>query len=137
LRLAAERIRLDRMSSRSLELDLIPVGNLVAVALDRQTTDLLRELQVIPGVRAERARAEAPVDAKALDVATLGSILVSLGGAGGAVTALVGVLRGWVTRQAGRKLRVRIGDRELEITGADRDEERALIALFTSVVESG
>ena len=113
-----------------LEVELIPSASLDKRVVEQQTVDLARELRGVRGVEVDRVRTEAPADAKALDLAAIGSLLVSLGGAGGAITALIGVLQGWMGREAGRTIRLRIGDRELELTGASRDEEQKLIDAF-------
>ena len=102
--------------------------------MERQTGAFADELRGVRGIKVERARTEAPADAKALDAALIGTVLVSLGGAGGAITALVGVLGSWVTRANGRKIRVRIGETELELTGAGQDEQRELVKVFADAV---
>jgi hypothetical protein len=123
--------------SLQLEVELLQAGSADARIVEQHTLDLAHELRGVRGVRIERTYARAPADAKGLDVAAIGSLLVSLGGAVGAVTALVGVLRGWVTREEGRKIRVRIDDRELELSGASRDEEQQLIDAFVRSVDRG
>lgn len=119
-----------------LQVELVPSTSVDERVVEQQTLDLADELRGVRGVEVDRARAEVPPDAKALDVAAIGSLLVSLGGAGGAITALVGVLRGWVTREQGRKIRIRIDGRELELSGASRNEEQQLIDAFVRTVDS-
>jgi len=117
------------------EIQLVPADDLNDRVVEQQTLDLAHELRAVRGVEIERARAEAPADAKALDAAVIGSLLGTLGGPAGAITALVGVLGAWVTRARGRKIRVRINDRELELSGASRDEEQQLIDAFVRSVK--
>jgi hypothetical protein len=117
------------------EIQLVPADDLNDRVVEQQTLDLAQELRAVRGVEIERARAEAPADAKALDAAVIGSLLGTLGGPAGAITALVGVLGAWVTRARGRKIRVRINDRELELSGASRDEEQQLIDAFVRSVK--
>jgi hypothetical protein len=114
----------------SVELELLPAEGADEGTVEKQTTDLAGELRAVRGVVVERAESQAPADAKGLGFAAIGSLLVSLTGAGGAVTALVGVLASWVGREQGRKIRVKIGDRELELTGGSREEEQQLIEEF-------
>jgi hypothetical protein len=115
---------------REVRIDLL-AGDAPERALrEQQTTDLADELRNVRGVKVSRATGDVPEGAKGVDLAAIGELIVSLGGAGGAVNALVGVLRSWITRGEGRKIRVTIGDREIVLEGASRDSERDLVALF-------
>jgi membrane-associated two-gene conflict system component 1 (EACC1) len=86
-------------------------------------------------VHVERTTRPAPESTKGLDATTIDALLVSLGGAGGALTALVGVLRAWVTRGSSRKLVLKGHGVEIEVTGATDDLVQQLLALFASSVE--
>jgi hypothetical protein len=121
----------------SFEIELVPSAASDERSTEQQTVNLAAELKAIRGVTVHRSHTQAPAAAKGLDVAAIGTLVGSLGPVAGAVGALVGVLRSWITRDDGRTLRVRLGDREIELTGANRDEERRLIDLFTSSVERG
>jgi hypothetical protein len=121
----------------SLTLNLFARDEVGERAREQQTSELAEELRSIRGVQVSRARGEVEEGAKAVDLAVVGEVIVALGGAGGAVTALVGVLRAWIKREKGRKIRVVVGDREIELTGARREEERELISLFERSVERG
>jgi hypothetical protein len=126
------------MNSVSFELQLVPAHASDPLALEQQTTDLARELAEVRGLTVDRVRTEAPEEAKGLGWATIGSLLGTVGGpAGTVIGALAGVLTSWIGREEGRRIRVKIGDRELELTGVKRDEQRELIALFTRSVENG
>ncbi len=125
------------VGSAAFELELVPSPGSGERATEQQTIDLARELKSIRGVDVDRAHAEAPDDTKGLDVAAIGALVGAVSPVAGAVAALVGALRSWLTRDEGRKIRVRLGERELELTGASRDQERELIELFTKTVESG
>lgn len=125
------------MASAAFEVELVPSSGSDERGAEQQTIDLAQELRSIRGVEVDRAHSEAPDDTKGLDVAAVGALIGAVSPIAGAAAALVGALRSWVTRDEGRKIKVRIGDRELELTGASRDEERELIDLFTSSVESG
>jgi hypothetical protein len=124
------------MGPRPLEVELLPGTTADLRTVEQQTIALAKELRAVRGVTVDRARAAPPEGAKAFDVAAIGELLMTVGGAGGALTALVGVLRSWVTRESGRKIRVRVGEREFEMTGASRNEEQELIRLFATSVES-
>jgi hypothetical protein len=98
--------------------------------LEQLTSALSDELRQVRGARVERVRVEAPEQTKGLDAATIGSLLVSLTSAGGALTALVGVLSGWIRRDRGRRITVKIGDRSIELSDATLDQEQQLIDAF-------
>jgi hypothetical protein len=125
------------MGSAAFELELVPSPGSDERAAEQQTIDLAQELKSIRGVEVHRARAEAPDDTKGLDVAAIGALIGAISPAAGAVAALVGALGSWVTRGKGRKIKVRIGDSEFEMTGASKDEERQLLELFAKSVEGG
>jgi hypothetical protein len=117
-------------TSPSVELELLPAEGADERAVERQTIDLANELRGVRGVVVERAESAAPPGGKGVNLAAIGSLLVSLTGPGGAVAAVVGVLSSWVGRENGRKIRVKIGDNEVELSGASRDEEQQLIDAF-------
>ena len=125
------------MGSAAFELELVPPPGSNERVAEQQTIDLARELKSIRGVEIDRARSEAPDDAKGLDVAAIGALIGAVSPIAGGIAALVGALKSWVTRDEGRSITVRVGDSELTLTGASRDEERELIDLFTRSVESG
>src|SRR5262249_47953981 len=123
----------DRVPSDQVKLDvqLVPSTSADARVVEQQTADLVRELREVRGVAVERATTEAPEGAKGLDVAAIGSLLVSFAGPpGAAIAAVAAVLKAWVGRDQGRKIRVKIGDREIEIDGASPEAEKKLIAEF-------
>lgn len=127
------------MNSISFQLELVPVATASdPLALEQQTTDLARELGEVRGITVDRVQTDAPGGAKGAGWATIGSLLGTLGGpAGTAITALLGVLHSWIGREQGRKIRIKIEDRELELTGATRDDKQQLMALFAQSVENG
>lgn len=86
------------MPEQSVKIELVPSNGIGASMLDAQTANLAHELRAIRSVHVERIAQPAPDDTKALDATTIQTLLVSLGGAGGALTALVGVLHGWIER---------------------------------------
>jgi hypothetical protein len=90
--------------------------------LSRRLCDELLELNV---EKVDYATAVAPPGAKSGSAVSLGTIIVTLSDSV-VLAALVGLLRGWVQQHSGRKLRVRIGENELEIKGAlgEREDRR-------------
>lgn len=120
-----------------IAVELVPSPSADDRVAEQQTQELAAELRGVRGVAVERATTVAPEDAKSVDFAAIGSLLVSLSGAGGPIAALVGVLGGWVNRESGRKIRVKVGDKEIELTGANQDQAQQLIDAFTASVADG
>jgi len=90
------------------------------------TEDLRRELAQVG-----EARIGAPSGApqtRAIDVATLGQIVVTLSGVAGGLGAVVETVRGFLrTRAPSRTARLEIDGDVLVATGLDSDEQQALI----------
>ena len=70
-----------------------------------------------------------PQGSKAVDAATVSTVIVALSSSP-VLVQLGRVLRDWVTRDERRKIVVRDGDRSLELTGADADDNAAVIEAF-------
>ena len=84
------------------------------------------ELHEVDGASVRLAReAPAPPGAKGAAV-EWGTLLVGVVSSG-ALTALVTTATSWLGRQRGGSVRVRIGDDELELTGATSEEQRRLV----------
>ncbi len=84
------------------------------------------ELREVDGASARLSRdAPAPTGAKG-DAVEWGTLLVGVVSSG-ALTALVTTASSWLGRQRGGSVRVRIGDDELELTGATSEEQRRLV----------
>jgi hypothetical protein len=120
-----------------IALQLVSTDAVDPRAREQQTVDLASELSSIRGVKVGRVGSEAPEGAKGVDLATIGQMVVALGGAGGPVTALVGVLTSWISRGSGRKVVVKIGDNEIQLDGASRGQQQELIDLYERSVERG
>ncbi|MCP2165468.1 effector-associated constant component EACC1 [Goodfellowiella coeruleoviolacea] len=99
--------------------------------VDEQARQLRGELRALDVARVEFAPGgELPPGAKAVDPATVSTIIVAL--ASSRVLVQLGkVLQDWVNRGRDRKIVVRDGDRSLEITGTTRaDTQRAIDEFF-------
>jgi len=111
-----------------LELDLVEadgdtIDRLVAEIASSQLTD---------GVRREVA--PSPEGSKGIGVA--GLVVVAVAPA--ATTALLAMLQDWLARQRGEKIRVRVGDVEVEIVGErDPDEAIAVAGRLAALFPSG
>ena len=69
---------------------------------------------------------EAPEGAKSGDPVMWGTLVVSVVSSG-ALTALINLANGWLGRQRGGTIRVKIGDDELELTGVSDEEQQHLV----------
>jgi hypothetical protein len=91
---------------------------------DGATEELREELARLGAVgeAAERPRS------RAIDVAAIGQIVVTLTGAAGGLGAVVETVRSWLRgRAASRQVRLEIDGDVLEVTGLDSDQQQALI----------
>ena len=73
------------------------------------------------------ATGEAPTGAKAGDVITWGTLLVTLAASGGVLTTLIGTLNAWLSRDEKRTLKVTMGGDTLELTGGPAEERQRVI----------
>jgi hypothetical protein len=119
----------------------------VLIALGEPDADPERLQRLTEGVRAElleldvdnveTVRAgEAPPGARAIDMAAVGALLVSLGGSTEALTQMVNAVRAWVGRGGGaaRSVEMTVGDKTLRIANASVDQQDRLIEEFVRIV---
>jgi Effector Associated Constant Component 1 len=92
--------------------------------LSRWLRDDILELDV---ERVDYATNVAPTGAKSGAAANLAELIISLSNSA-VLTALVGVLRTWVSRDSKRKVSIQFGGDKLEITGAPGDQDARLIS---------
>ncbi|MBB1158137.1 hypothetical protein [Amycolatopsis dendrobii] len=104
--------------------------------LDRSTRTLRREL-LAAEIDAQLPR-DGHVRAGAKGGAmTVGSIVVSLAGSAVLSTALKEVMqvaKAWIARGRGRRISVTIGDRVLEISDVEPDQQQRLVDAFVTAV---
>jgi len=77
---------------------------------------------------------EVPPDARAVDVAVIGTLLVALGQSAEGLRSVVSVIRGWLRHDQGTRRTVRLeleGD-TLELSQASADDQEKLIEFFVS-----
>jgi hypothetical protein len=73
----------------------------------------------------------APDGAKGADAVTLGAIVVALSASGGVLTALVDVLRDWLSRQAvGHRISVSIDGDTIQLEGVSTEQQQALVDAY-------
>lgn len=100
-----------------------------ASELDEVTRELRRELLELDVEDVERpASGPPPEGTRAVEAALLGTLLVSVGQE--AITAVVRTLAGWLRRRPSRKVTLRIGDDEIELTDASEQQQAELVAAF-------
>jgi hypothetical protein len=88
------------------------------------TGELRQELARLDGVQVGTGRPQS----RAIDVATLGQIVVTLSGVAGGLVPVVETVRRWLrARAASRKVRLEIDGDVLEVSGLESDAQQALI----------
>jgi hypothetical protein len=108
--------------------------------VDALTGHLRRELAQLDVERVQPLSAgEAPPGTRAVDAATVGGILVTLGPAATGLAAVLTAVRGWLARTPGpaRTVRVELGGDVLELSQASAGEQDRLIELFVNRHSSG
>jgi hypothetical protein len=95
------------------------------------TAKLRREiLQLdVDAVQAATAGA-APLGAKAVDIAVIGTLLVQMGKTAGALTSVVRAVQGWLRPQSARTVRLELDGDAIELTGASSKDQQRLIDLW-------
>ncbi|TCC55119.1 hypothetical protein E0H73_36625 [Kribbella pittospori] len=102
---------------------------------DRGIRQLRREL-VEHEFETRAVQQSAPEGSKG-DPATVGTIAVALGGAGGAVSVLMAVLKDWLGRRSGSQaIKLTIGEDSIELDRATAGERQQLIEAFLRKHES-
>jgi hypothetical protein len=112
----------------SLELRLDLDDDAEAEELDALTTGLRRTLLELDVDSVARAPGPPPPPgARAVDASTLGTLLVTLTSTPELLRALVSAVQGWLTRSSARSVKIKLGDRELEVTGISSQQQERLI----------
>ena len=106
-----------------------------AERLDAVTRTLRRELDELDVERVTQLTAgEAPEGTRAIEVAAVGALLVTLGNSAQALSKVVGAIRDWLGRTPGpvRTVRLELGGDVLELSQASVTEQDRLVELFVS-----
>jgi Effector Associated Constant Component 1 len=107
--------------------------------LDSLTTTLRAELLAldVDDVRRPSGGA-APEGSRALELAAIGALLVTLKGSTEAISSVVTAIRGWLSRgSSGRAVEVTIGDRTLKLTAATPEQQDRVVAEFLRTATAG
>lgn len=98
---------------------------------DRMTRRLRTELLMLDVESVDLKPGIAPADSKAADPVTIGAIIVGLGAAGGAIPAVVGLLRDWLARQPNTvEVSVTVDGDSVTLTNGTPDQQQALVDSF-------
>lgn len=74
---------------------------------------------------------EAPPGTRAVDVAAVGALLVTLSGAAASINEIVTVVRGWLARgSTPRTVRIEVDGDVLELSGVSQAQQDELVDLF-------
>ena len=96
-----------------------------AEEIPEATSQLRRELLGLDVDAVETPRAgDAPAGSRAVDVAALGSLLVTAGPQ--ILTAIAGVIGSWLRRSPQRSIRLELNGDVLELTGLPADQQQRL-----------
>jgi hypothetical protein len=118
--------RVERTTELVLEVDPGPDGDAEEAA--ELALRLRDELDELDGVSARLAHGGPPPSgSKGAGAVEWGTLVVQLLSSG-ALTALLTSATGWVARNRRGTVRVKLGDDELELTGATSEEQQHLVA---------
>ena len=100
--------------------------------MEQLTLALRRELLQLDVEDVEPVRAgPAPEGTRAIDVAAVGALLVTLTSSAAALTGVVNTIRGWLAQGSrGRTVELSIGDKTLKLAGASDEQQEQLIREF-------
>ena len=98
------------------------------VDLDRLTSRVRNELLELDVDAVDRpAAGPVPLGSRAVELAAIGALLVTVQQGWDVVDAVVERLRSWASRDPGRTVKITIDGDTIEVTGASDESERRLI----------
>jgi hypothetical protein len=102
-----------------------------AEELDQLTQTLQQQLLELDVESVERPTvADAPPGSRAVDVAAVGMLIVTLAKTAPALASVVGTIRSWLSGARGRSITIKVGDDSLVVTGASSEDHERLISAF-------
>lgn len=121
-----------------VQLVLLPTDDMDAAELDELTRSLRDEVLELPvdSVVAPSAGSP-PAGAKVIDPTSVGTLLVTMSGAGGLLVAVVETIRAWLTSRGDQRVVLELGEAKLELSTATATERQELISRFLTAVETG
>jgi Effector Associated Constant Component 1 len=95
------------------------------------TSTLRRELLQLDVDAVERVSAgDAPPGSRAIDMAQIGTLLVTVGNTATGLTALITAVRSWLGTRGNGTVKMQIGGDTLEITGHLSEDQKAVVAMW-------
>ncbi len=80
----------------------------------------------------------APEGSRALELAAIGALLVTLKGSTEVISSVVSAIRGWLSRgSSARSVEVTIGDRTLKLTAATPEQQDRVVEEFLRTATAG
>ncbi|MGH3829026.1 MAG: hypothetical protein ACRDRS_01025 [Pseudonocardiaceae bacterium] len=115
----------ERLARLGLRINAGPHAD--AERLDELAVQLREELLELDIERAERTTAgQAPPGTRAGEILVAGALTVLLAQSSGLLTALVEMVRSWISRDSGRSVKLEIDGDVLEVTGINQADQREL-----------
>ena len=99
--------------------------------LETLSTRLRGELLELDVAAVDRARSESvPDGARGLELAALGTLLVTAGQGWDVLANVVNTVRSWASRETGRTVKLTLDGDAIELTGASSEDQRRLLEAF-------
>jgi Effector Associated Constant Component 1 len=108
--------------------------------LEGLTTRLRSELLDLDVNDVERVSAgDAPDGSRAIELAAVGALIVTMEQSGALVAKVVSTIREWLRRdpEPTRAVKITLGDRTIELTAASSDQQDRLVEEFVRAAGSG
>ena len=106
----------------------LAVDDAEAEELDQLTANLRRELLQLDVDDVTRVReGSPPPGTKAVELVALGSLIVAVGKAAGALSGVVRAAQAWLGHKPERKVRLEIDGDVLELSGATAEQQQSLV----------
>ena len=118
--------------SEALAIELSEAGA-DSARLDELTTRLRSELLALDVDDVQRVSAgSAPKGSRAIDVAAIGAMVVTMQQSGALVAKVVNTIREWLKRdpEPTRAVKITLGDQTIELSAASSDQQDRLVAEF-------
>ena len=104
---------------------------------DELTTRLRHELLRLDVDAVERpSLGAAPAGTRAVDLAQIGTLLVTVGQTAAGITALIAAVRSWLAARGTGTVKMQIGQDVLEVTGQLSGEQQALVDAWVKAHET-
>lgn len=79
---------------------------------------------------------KAPAKAKAGDLITWGTLLLTLAASGGVLTTLIGMVQSWLTRHNQRSISLEVNGNKIDINDISSEDQKRLIGSWISAMRT-